>query len=238
MNHITAITKKELKDYFNSPLAYIFISIFLVVAAWLFFRTFFLAQQATMRSYFTLIPWLFLFLIPSLTMRLWAEEKKLKTTEILFTWPIEDYEAVLGKFLACAIFLGITLLLSVTIPITISFIGELDWGIVIASYIGAWLLGLSFLAIGLFISSLTDNQIIAFIISIACCFVIFIIGEDLVTYFIPGFLLNIFQYLGLGYHFNSISRGVLDSRDLLYYLALIFFFLYLNTRQIESRKWQ
>jgi ABC-2 type transport system permease protein len=238
MNHILAITKKELKDYFNSPLAYIFISIFLVVSAWLFFRTFFLAQQASMRSYFSLIPWLFLFLIPSLTMRLWAEEKKLKTTEILFTWPIQDYEAVLGKFLAGAIFLGITLLLSVTIPISISFIGELDWGIVIASYLGAWLLGLSFLAIGLFISSLTDNQIIAFIISIASCFVIFIIGEDLVTYFIPGFLFGIFQYLGLGYHFNSISRGVLDSRDLLYYLALIFFFLYLNTRQIESRKWQ
>lgn len=238
MNHIIAITKKELKDYFNSPLAYIFISIFLIVAAWLFFRTFFLYQQATMRSYFALIPWLFLFLIPSLTMRLWAEEKKLKTTEILFTWPIQDYEAVLGKFLAGTIFLGITLLLSVTIPITINFIGEMDWGIVVASYIGAWLLSMSFLAIGLFISSLTDNQIIAFIISIACCFIIFIIGEDIVTYFIPGFLLNLFQYLGLGYHFNSISRGVLDSRDLLYYLGLIFFFLYLNTRQIESRKWK
>jgi ABC-2 type transport system permease protein len=237
MNHILAITKKELKDYFNSPLAYIFISIFLVVAAWLFFRTFFIYQQATMRAYFSLIPWLFLFLIPALTMRLWAEEKKLKTTEILFTWPIQDFEAVLGKFLAGAIFLGITLLLSLTIPISISFIGELDWGIVIASYIGAWLLGLSFFSIGLFISSLTENQIIAFIISIASCFIIFIIGENLVTYFIPNFLFGLFQYFGLGYHFSSISRGILDSRDLIYYLGLIFFFLYLNTRQIESRKW-
>lgn len=191
-----------------------------------------------MRSYFAVIPWLFLFLIPSLTMRLWAEEKKLKTTELLFTWPIRDWEAVLGKFTAGAIFLGITLLLSLTIPISISFVGELDWGIVIASYLGAWLLGLSFLAIGLFISSLTDNQIIAFIVSITCCFIVFIIGESLVVYFIPGFLLGLFQYLGLGYHFASISRGVLDSRDLLYYLGFIFFFLYLNTRQIESRKWK
>ena len=238
MNHILAITKKELKDYFNSPLAYIFISVFLVVAGWLFFRTFFLQGQASMRYYFVMIPWLFLFLIPALTMRLWAEEKKLKTLEILFTWPIQEYEAVIGKFLAGIIFLAVALSFSIFIPISLSFIGSLDWGIIIASYIGAWLLGSAFLAIGLFISSLTENQIIAFIVSIAICFAVFIIGEDLVLYALPTFLINTFQYLGLGYHFNSISRGVLDSRDIIYYLSLIFIFIYLNTRQIESRKWK
>lgn len=238
MTHVIAITKKELKDYFNSPLAYIFISIFLVVLGWLFFRTFFLQGQTSMRYYFILIPWLFLFLIPALTMRLWAEEKKMKTMEILFTWPIEDYEAVLGKFLAGIIFLAITLLFSISIPISLSFLGNLDWGIIIASYLGAWLLGSAFLAIGLFISSLTENQIIAFIISVAICFAVFIIGEDIVLYALPNFLANLFQFLGLGHHFASINRGVLDSRDIIYYLSIIFIFIYLNTRKIESRKWK
>jgi ABC-2 type transport system permease protein len=238
MNHVLAITKKELKDYFNSPLAYIFISIFLVAAGWLFWRNFFLYGQASMRYYFALLPWLFLFLIPALTMKLWAEEKKLKTQEVLFTWPINDYEAVLGKFLAGVIFLLIALLLSLSIPISISQMGELDWGIIIASYLGSLLLGAVFLAIGLFISSLTDNQIISFIVSVALCFAVFIISEDIVLYVLPGFLVNFFQYLGLGYHFASINRGVLDSRDLLYYFSIIFIFIYLNIRQIESRKWK
>ncbi len=238
MNHIKAIIVKELKNYFNSPLAYIFISIFLVIANWLFFTNFFLQNQANMRTYFTFIPWIFLFLIPAITMRLWAEEKKLNTTELLFTWPIKDYEAVLGKFLASLLFLTITLIASLSIHITISFLGQLDWGIVIASYLGALFLGSSFLAIGLFVSSLTDNQIIAFILSIALAFITFIIGENLVLYVLPDSLVSLFQFLGLGAHFNSISRGVLDSRDIIYYLSIIGFFLYLNTRQIENRKWK
>ena len=221
MTHVFALIKKELKDYFNSPLAYIFISIFLVIEGWLFFNNFFLQNQASMRNYFTLIPWLFLFLIPAITMRLWAEEKKLNTTEVLFTWPIKDYEAVLGKFLAGLIFLAIALLASISIPITISFLGELDWGVVLASYLGALFLGAAFIAIGLFISSLTDNQIIAFILAIALSFATFIIGETMVLYIIPSYLIGLFQFLGLGYHFNSINRGVLDSRDIIYYLSII-----------------
>lgn len=238
MSHLKAIIIKELKDYFNSPLAYIFISIFLVVTGWIFFSSFFLQGQASMRNYFAFLPWIFLFLIPAVTMKLWAEEKKLNTMEILFTWPIKDHEAVLGKFLASLLFLLITLLCSISVPITISYLGELDWGIVIASYIGALFLGGAFMAIGLFISSLTDNQIIAFILSVAISFAAFIIGEGLVLYVIPSFLINLFQFLGLGTHFNSIIRGVLDSRDIIYYLSVILFFLYLNTRQIENRKWK
>jgi ABC-2 type transport system permease protein len=238
MNHIKAIILKEFKNYFNSPLAYIFISIFLVILGWLFFANFFLMGQASMRSYFNFLPWIFLFLIPAITMKLWAEEKKLNTTEILYTWPIENYEIILGKFIASLLFLTLTLVCSLSIPISISFIGSLDWGVVIASYLGALFLGSAFLAIGLYISSLTDNQIIAFIVSIALSFVLFIIGESLITYFLPNFLINIFQYLGLGAHFNSIGRGVLDSRDIIYYLSIIGFFLYLNVRQIDSRKWK
>jgi len=238
MNHIKAIILKELRNYFNSPLAYIFISIYLVILGWLFFSNFFLMGQASMRSYFNYLPWVFLFLIPAITMRLWAEEKKLNTTEILYTWPIQDFEIILGKFFASLLFLTIALICSLSIPISISFLGSLDWGVVIASYLGALCLGAAFLAIGLFVSSLTDNQIIAFIVSIALAFIFFIIGENLVTYFLPSFLINLFQYLGLGYHFNSISKGVLDSRDIIYYLSIIGFFLYLNIRQIESRKWK
>jgi ABC-2 type transport system permease protein len=238
MTHILSLIKKELKDYFNSPMAYIFISIFLVIEGWLFFTNFFLQNQASMRNYFILIPWLFLFLIPAITMKLWAEEKKLNTTEILFTWPIKDYETVLGKFLAALIFLAITLIASISVPITISFLGELDWGVIIASYLGALLLGAAFIAIGLFISSLTDNQIIAFILAIALSFGAFIIGESLVLYVVPSFLVGLFQFLGLGYHFDSINKGVLDSRDLIYYFSIISLFLYLNTRQIENRKWK
>lgn len=237
MNHTCPIIKKELKNYFNSPLAYVFISIFLIITAWIFFTNFFLAGQLNMRSYFSILPWIFLFLIPAVTMRLWAEEKKLKTTELLFTWPIHDYEIVLGKFFASLLFLGITLILSLSMPISISFLGQMDWGVVISSYIGALLLGGAFLAIGLFISSLTDNQIIAFILAVATSFAFFIIGENFVLYVLPSFLLGLFQYLGLGYHFNSIGRGVLDSRDLIYYFSIILFFLYLNIRQTESRKW-
>ncbi|MFC1598699.1 ABC transporter permease subunit [Patescibacteria group bacterium] len=238
MNHIKAIILKEFKNYFNSPLAYIFISIYLVILGWIFFTNFFLMGQASMRAYFSFLPWVFLFLIPAITMKLWAEEKKLNTTEILYTWPIENYEIILGKFIASLLFLALALACSLSIPISISFIGGLDWGVVIASYIGALFLGAAFLAIGLFISSLTDNQIIAFIVSIALSFILFIIGESLITYFLPNFLIGVFQYLGLGYHFNSISRGVLDSRDIIYYLSIIGFFLYLNVRQIESHRWK
>ena len=238
MNHVLPIIKKELKDYFNSPLAYIFISIFLVINGWFFYSGFFLQNQASMRGYFSIMPWVFLFLIPAITMKLWAEEKKLNTSEILFTWPLNDYEAVIGKFLGSLLFLIITLAASLTVPISISFIGEIDWGIVLACYLGAIFLGAAFLAIGLFVSSLTDNQIIALIVSIAISFAAFILGENFVLYFIPHFLVNVFQYLGLNYHFASINRGVLDSRDIIYYLSIIIIFIYLNTRQIENRKWK
>ncbi len=238
MNHIKALIKKELQQYFNSPIAYIIIAVFLVISSWLFFRSFFLIGQATMRSYFGFLPWIMLFLIPAVTMRLWADERKTGTAELLFTWPVREYEPVLGKFLGSALFMAITLALTVTIPISISRVGELDWGIVFASYLGSLLLAGAFLAIGLWVSSLTDNQIIAFIVSVAACFALFIVGEPVVTYTLPSIIAPAAQAVGMGFHFDSIARGVLDSRDLLYYASVIGFFLYLNVQRLKSRTWK
>ncbi len=237
MNPIFAIFKRELKEYFNSAIAYICITVFLVLVNWLFFRGFFIEGQANLRQFFNLIPWIFLFFIPAITMRLWAEEKRLGTYEILMTLPVKDYEVVLGKFLASYMFLFITIALTIGIPITVAYLGDPDWGPIIGGYVGILLMGGVYLAIGLFCSSLTLNQIVAFIISITLAFVLFIIGENIVLFAIPNFLVPSFEYLGLANHFDNISSGVIDSRDIIYYLSLIFFFLYLNVRTLESRKW-
>lgn len=232
------IFQKEFKSYFNSPIAYIFIITFLLFSSWLFFRTFFLIGQAHMRPLFGILPWLFLILAPAITMRAWAEEKKMGTMEVLMTLPLKDYEIVLGKFLASFIFLITAVLLTFPLALTIYFLGEPDNGTIVGGYLGACLMGGAYLAIGLFISSLTQNQIVAFIVSIVVCFAFLIIGEDIVLMSAPAILSPVFTYLGLGAHFESISRGVIDSRDLLYYSSVIGFFLFLNTLAIESRKWK
>ena len=238
MTNITAIFKKEFRSYFNSPIAYIFITFFLGISAWLFFRSFFFSNQAEMRGFFGLMPWIFLFFIPAVTMKLWAEEKKLGTVEILMTLPIQDYEVVIGKFLASLALLTVTVLLSLVLPLSVMYLGDPDGGTLITGYLGLLLMGAAYISIGLFTSTLTENQIIAFIFGITACFVLLIIGEDIVLFNAPNWLYPIFSYLGLGAHYSSILRGVLDSRDIIYYLSLIGFFLYLSTLSVESRKWR
>ena len=238
MKNIYAIFKKEFRCYFNSPIAYIFITAFLVFSGWLFFRGFFLIGQATMRPFFSILPWEFLFFVPAVTMRLWAEEKKMGTMELLMTLPLNDSEIVIGKFLASFLFLTITVLLTFTFPLTLYYLGQPDLGPILGGYIGALLMGAAYLSIGLFISSLTENQIVAFILSVFTCFALFIIGEPIVLTALPSWLAGIFSFLGLGAHFQSIGRGVIDSRDIIYYLSVITFFLFLNTRFVESRKWR
>lgn len=234
---IGIIFRKELMSYFNSPIAYIFIGAFLIVGNWLFFKTFWLLGQASLRPYFSLLPWLFMFLAPALTMRLWAEEKKMGTEEFLLTLPITNWQAVLAKFFSALVFLMITLALSFSLPLTVASMGSLDWGPVIGSYLGAVLLGGAYLAIGVFVSSLTRNQIIAFIMALVVCFVWFIIGEDFVVVSLPKFLVGFTQFIGLGQRFNSMARGVMDSRDFIYYGSLIGLFLWLNVKALEARKW-
>ncbi|MBU4216862.1 ABC transporter permease [Patescibacteria group bacterium] len=238
MRTIWTLFKKELMSYFNSPIAYIFIGVFLVVGNWLFFKSFFLIQEASMRGFFDLLPWMFLFLAPALTMRLWAEEKKQGTIEFLLTLPVTDWQVVLAKFFGALSFLLITLLLTLTLPITIASLGNVDFGPVIGGYIGAIFLGGAYLALGLFISSLTKNQIIAFILGLVASFVAFMVGADFILIGAPKFLVPVMSFLGLGNHFYNISKGVIDSKDIIYYGSFIFFFLWMNTKIIEARGWK
>jgi ABC-2 type transport system permease protein len=238
MRNFYAIFKKEFKSYFNLPIAYIYITVFLVLSNWLFLRVFFIIGQANMRNFFGAMPWMFLFFVPAITMRLWAEEKKLGTMEILMTLPVRDHEVVLGKFFASFAFLFLTIALSFPLVITVSALGNPDFGPIIGGYLGVLLMGAAYLAIGLFISSMTENQIIAFIISIVVIFALIIIGEDIVLFSIPDFLVPLFNYLSISSHFESIGRGVIDSRDLIYYFSIIGFFIYLNVRKLETGKWK
>jgi ABC-2 type transport system permease protein len=236
MRNVAAVTGRELRSYFNSPIAYIYTTVFLVFMGWFFFRGFFLAGEASMREFFTLLPWVFLFIIPAITMRLWSEERKLGTLEIIMTLPVRDEELVAGKFLAGLAFLSFTLALTAPLYLTVHLLGQPDPGPVIGGYLGALLMGGAYLAVGLFCSSLTENQIVAFILGVVICFGLFIVGENFVIVSAPGFLAPILSALGLGAHYRSILRGVLDSRDLLYYLSVVFFFLYLNVKVLENRK--
>lgn len=238
MRNILAIIQKEFKSYFNSPVAYIFIITFLLFSNWLFFRTFFIIGQAHMRPLFGILPWLFLILAPAITMRSWAEEKKMGTIEVLMTLPLKDHEVVLGKFFSSFFFMILAVALTLPLALTITFLGNPDTGSIVGGYLGACLMGGAYLAIGLFISALTKNQIVAFIVSIITCFALFILGEDFVLISTPSMIAPLFTYLGLGAHFESISRGVIDSRDILYYVSVIGFFLFLNTLALESRKWK
>ncbi len=236
MKNTRPIFRRELAGYFNSPIAYIFITVFLGLSSWLFFKGFFVVGEASLRMFFGLLPWIFLFFVPAITMRLWAEEKKVGTMELLMTLPVTDTEAVLGKYLASLAFLMLSLALSFVIPIIVSVLGDPDPGQIVGGYVGAVLMGGAFLAIGLFISSLTESQIVAFIIAVVATFGLFILGEDFVLFGVPEWLVPVFSFAGLGGHYDSISRGVIDSRDIIYYLSIIVFFLYLNVKSIESRK--
>jgi ABC-2 type transport system permease protein len=235
---VLSIFKKEFKAYFLSPIAYVFTTVYLVVTNFLFFQGFFLMNQADMRGYFGLLPWVFLIFVPAITMRIWAEEKKLKTLELLLTWPVSDFEVVLAKFLASFCFLSLSVLLSITVPITIMILGKPDMGPIIGGYLGALLMGAAYLAIGLWVSSITENQIVAFIVGVVVTFGFFIVGNTFVTMAAPSWLVPVLSYIGLGNHFDSVGRGVVDSRDIIYYVSIIGFFLFLNVRSIESRKWE
>jgi len=224
MRQFTHILKKEFKDYFVSPIAYIVISIFLIITGWFFFSTFFLYDQASMRNFFALLPIVFSFVIPAVTMRLFSEELHFGSYEILLTMPVTYTDIIVGKFAAGVALTAAMLLPTVAYPICISFIGDLDWGPVIGGYIGALLLGGTFSAIGLFASSITRNQIIAFIFGAAICFTLTLI--DKMLFFFPEKILNVVEYLGADSHFQNISKGILDSRDLLYFISVMFVGLY------------
>ena len=234
MRQVINIFRKELKAYFISPIAYIVISIFLLVTGWFFFSTFFIYGQANLRSFFAMLPIIFSFIVPAVTMRLFSEELNVGSYEILLTMPVTFVDVILGKFLAGVAFIGIMLIPTLGYPIAISFVGQLDWGPVLGGYIGAILLGAAFTAIGLFASSLTRNQIIAFIIGLAICFGLTLIDQMVI--FFPGYLQEILSYIGSSFHFRNISKGVIDSRDVLYFLSISFIGLYAAHLTIQEKR--
>lgn len=235
MKSIFTIAKKEFRAYFLSPIAYVFMVTFLVLNGYFFFRSFFLVGQADARPIFQLMPWFFLFFIPAIAMGKWSEERKLGTIELLFTQPVRDIDVMVGKFLAAGALILISILLTFPIPTTVALLGDIDWGTVIGGYIGLVLLGSAYLAIGLFASTLAESHVVAFILGLVISFILLIIGGPIVTSGIPNFLIPVFQYISMGEHFVSIARGVIDSRDIVYYLSVILFFLWVGLKVVEFR---
>ncbi len=233
MRQALLIFNKEFKDYFNSPIAYIVIAIFLAITGWLFFATFFIFDQADMRRFFNLMPLLFALVVPIITMRLFSEEINVGSYELLLTLPVTFRDIIVGKFLAAVAFVTAILLPSLSYPIFISFIGDLDWGVTIGGYIGAILLGSAYAAIGLFSSSLTRNQIIACIVAMVIC--VFLAIVDQMLFFFPQTILDIITFLSANAHFKNISKGIVDSRDLLYFLSIAFLGLYATHLAMEEK---
>lgn len=236
MSAVWVLTKKELRSYFNSPVAYVVIILFLLISGWQFSSSIFLANTADLRGLFQIIRFIFLFFIPALSMRLISEEKRSGTIEVLSTMPMHDWQLVLGKFIPALILMVITLALTLVNYITISYLGHPDSGATFGGYLGLFFLAATYLSIGLFTSSLSKNQIVAFILSFAIIFLFIIFNYF--KFFVGGFLAAILEFLSTDYHFESIERGVLDTRNLIFYISVTFTFLFLTVQMLQSRKWR
>ncbi len=242
MAEMTVIMKRELWSFFLSPIAYVAGAAFLFVPAFFWFSTLFLntggATEAHMSNFFGYMPLAMLFLASALTMRQWAEERKIGTLELLLTYPVTTTQLVTGKFLASFFFIGILLLMTASYPLTLSLFGNLDWGPVIGGYLGTWLLSGAYLAFGLFASSITKDQIVSLIVSLVVLLFMFYASSLALIVFgtnHPG-LIEFFTVISPATHFSSIARGVVDLGDLLYYLVFCSFFLFLNSSVLELKK--
>ena len=236
MTKVYPIFKRELKAYFNSPIAYIVISVFLLITGWFFTSNLFLVGQASLRGAFGIIPFIFVFFTPAITMKLLSEEKKSGSIELLTTMPVREWDIVFGKYLASVVLLVTAIVLTLPYFITIAFLGDVDGGGEIASYLGLMLMGSAYLSIGVLGSSLSENQVVGFIISFIIVFTLFLMDKFLD--FVPALFAGVLEYMSIGYHFQNISRGVFDSRDIIYYLSLIACMLSLAKIVLESRKWR
>ena len=232
-----AMTRKEIGSYFNSPVAYIVITIFLLLMGSLFFfLRLFLYDEASLRGLFDMAPWAFVFFGPAVSMRLLAEEKKTGTLELLITMPVRDWEVVIGKYLGALFLLMVGVALTGFYALTVAQMGELDLGPVAGGYLGLFLLGATFVAIGLLTSSWTSNQIIAFILSLALCLALWML-DDLRSY-MPSGLASFVEYISVASHHRNLARGIIDARDLLYYFSVIGICLYFSKEALSSRKWR
>ncbi len=239
MKQILTITRKELKGYFGSPMAIIFIGTFLAATLFSFFwmDAFFARGIADVRPLFRRMPALMIFLVAALTMRQWSEEQRAGTLEILLTLPVSTTQLVIGKFLAVVTLVAISLALTFGLPLTVSVLGNLDWGPVFGGYLAAILMAGAYTAIGLFASSRTDNQIVALISTALLCGLFFLVGSSGVTDFVGSGMAEVLRAIGVGSRFESIERGVVDIRDLLYYLTLTGIFLTLNVLSLRAKGW-
>ena len=230
MRNALAIAKRELKAYFNSPIAYIVVAVFLVISGYLYFSTVFLNGVSSLRSFFQLSPLLLVVFAPAITMRLVAEELRSGTLELLTTMPVRDHEVVLGKFLAALAVIGAALLMSLSYAVTVAAIGDLDWGPVVGGYLGLVLVAAALVAVGVMTSAWSRNQIVAFIFALLICVALWLF--DKITFFVPAGLGSVLEYLSVDYHFRNVARGVVDTRDLLYYLSVTAVALFAAVRSL------
>ncbi|MDX1960776.1 MAG: ABC transporter permease subunit [Leptospiraceae bacterium] len=241
MDIIKIIFKKEYSHYYNTPIGYIFSAFFLLLLSFLFFyglggNSFWDLKVSSIEQYFFWIPILFIIFIPAITMRLWADEEKSGTIEVLMTLPVKDYELVFAKFLSAWAFLIATISATFLVPITIKFFGGLDFGLVFAGYLGTFLLGGAYISLGLFISSLTRDQITAFVLTLLACLLTFLMGFEPILQFLGNFLGGMVAFFSLSQHFRSFSMGIFDPRDLFFFASFILLMLSLNVLVLRGKR--
>ncbi|MCB0329239.1 MAG: Gldg family protein [Bdellovibrionales bacterium] len=240
MNKAIRIAKKEMASYFSSPVAFLFLGAFLAINLFFFFwqSQFFARNIADVRPLFEFMPVLLIFLVGALTMRMWSEERRAGTVEFLMTLPVSSFQLVLGKMLACLLLVIISLLLTLPIPITVANLGDLDWGPVWGGYVASIFLAAAYISIGLFVSAKNDNQIVTLIVTVLICLAFYLLGSSLLVPLVGNSGVELLQLLGSGSRFESITRGVLDVRDLYYYVSIMGIFLTLNVYALERLRWE
>jgi len=241
MRQIAPVFKREFLGYFRSPVAYVFLVVFLLASVGFafFISQFFKGNEASLNSYFRFHPWLFLFLVPAAGMRLWSEEKRSGTIELLFTLPVTTLEAVIAKFFAAWAFITLAILLSFPMMITLAYLGDPDWGIVVSSYAGSILMAGGYLGVTALMSALTKNQVISFVLSVFTCFIITLLGTSVLSGFLTGFLglpvavSDVISNFSFVTHFDAFTKGIIDPKDLVFFVSLIGFTLFLNVVALE-----
>ena len=239
MRDVLTLLRRELHGYFNSPIAYIFLVVFLLLNCGLYMTTFFLEGRVEMRTFFGILPFVLMVFLPAATMRLWAEERVLGTDELLLTFPVPTWKIVLGKYSASLLFLLLALAGTLPVPVMLSVLGDPDGGAIAAGYVGAFLLGAFFLALGLFLSGLSRDQIVAFVVSMAVAFTLFLMGTDYVASILDGWIGGFGSFLrravGLAHRYDSFTRGVVDLRAVFFFVVGCVLFLTLNVLSVERR---
>jgi ABC-2 type transport system permease protein len=242
MSLLYVIFKRELMSFFSTPIAYVFITIFLFMSGLFTFYIggFYERGQADLIPFFNFHPWLYLFLVPAIAMRGWAEERKSGTIELLMTLPVSTLQLVLGKFMAAWTVMGIALMLTFPLWLSVNYLGRPDNGIIVAAYLGSWLMSGAFLAVSLCMSALTKNQVIAFVLAVVCCFLFVFIGSEILLNvfknWMPNWALDTLSSFSFLSHFESISKGVIALNDLGYFVIVMAVWLYASLLVIESKK--